>query len=152
MKSAPIVDCPSAKGIAVANGYAIAYGHNPLPYTNGVPSLASFEAPSDTVMLADTAIRNATTLQLGRTRQIRPPSWAATSNPVVHGRHSGFVNVVWFDGHAKSMKVTPREALFSGPADGVQWHKSNNVGDLLPRNSALGDVRQDNLFSLTKVP
>lgn len=152
MKSAPIMDCPSARGIPVASGYAIAYGHNPLAYVNGVPSLAAFEAPADTVMLADTAIRSAATLQLGRTRQIRPPSWSVTSNPVVHGRHSGFANVVWFDGHAKSVKVTPRETLASGPADGVAWHKANNLGDLLPKNSALGDVRQDNLFSLTKAP
>jgi len=149
MKSAPIMDCPSAKGIPVAAGYAIAYGHNPLAYAGGAASLAAFEAPADTAMLADVGIRSAG--NLGRTRQMRPPSWAATSTPVMHGRHSGFANVVWFDGHAKSVRVALRETMV-GAADGVSWHKTNSIGDLLPRGSGLGSPQQDNLFSLTKVP
>lgn len=153
MKSAPLVDCPSAAGILVENNYKLGYGLNTrvYPTSTTAPSLAAFEAPTDTIIIGDNAWRSTVTGGLARSRQIRPPSFAASSAPTAHGRHAGFANVAFYDGHAKSIKITIRQSV-PGAADNTEWHRANNFGDLLPRGVALGSPQQDNLFNLTKVP
>ncbi len=152
MKSAPIVDCPSAAGIPVANNYRLAYGLNIMVYGAGFvppPSQAAFEAPTDTIILADTGWRSPATGALARSRTLRQPSFAGT--PTAHGRHNEWANVVWYDGHAKAVRVTPRDSV-GGSAAITDFHRQNRLGDLLPPGVGRGDAKQDNLFTLTKVP
>ncbi|MES2459463.1 MAG: H-X9-DG-CTERM domain-containing protein, partial [Armatimonadota bacterium] len=69
--------------------------------------------------------------------------------PSIHGRHNGFANVAWLDGHVKAMKPTPRTSgTFSGfgPAD---W-KKNNLGDLIHPQFPFGSAGQNYYFLQVK--
>ena len=47
--------------------------------------------------------------------------------PSVHGRHMGFANVLWHDGHVKAMRVEfPNTTAPNGTGG-----KGNNIGDLV---------------------
>jgi prepilin-type N-terminal cleavage/methylation domain-containing protein/prepilin-type processing-associated H-X9-DG protein len=159
MKNTQIEDCPTAAGlmpftIDLANGIPVwaAYGTNmllmPLGAGGGLPytglAMASVQAPSDTVFMADAAgfAYNPPT-KLIRTNKIIPPSM---NGPAVHGRHSGQANTLWLDGHVKSMHPVPPTMQF-GPTS-PDTYKADNVGDLIPASGHAGDP--DYYFELTK--
>jgi prepilin-type N-terminal cleavage/methylation domain len=109
MKSAPIKDCPDAPeppaGTAVPAppigfGYNATYLNAP-GYAEGINE-TQIQAPAETVVMADGATYRGNPPAYNRPGYAFPPSMA---NPRIHGRHSGFANVAWADGHAKAVKV-----------------------------------------------
>jgi prepilin-type N-terminal cleavage/methylation domain-containing protein/prepilin-type processing-associated H-X9-DG protein len=154
MKNAKVLDCPSATGIPVLLANSVAYGRNNVPNVGGLPvALPAIEAPADTIILADNAFRMISTTNIGnigRSRQIRPPSLHLSSTPTAHGRHHGLANVLWFDGHVKATKVHPRPNVVGPNTNETEWHKSNNIGDLLHPRCPLGSSCQDYYFLPTK--
>lgn len=139
MKSAQIVDCPDA--VAIPGTPPVAYGMNfrilgLTPANMGISSV-QVQRPAETIAFADAARANGTSMQ--RFWQVTPPGQSRRSGqyPTVHGRHSGFSNILWLDGHAKAMKV---EFPTTSTANGIGG-KANNIGDLVnPRYPVDGCV------------
>ena len=164
MKNVQILDCPSASEISRNGANSIAYGRNTtvnpvIPNTtiadiNNPATLASMEAPAETILLGDNAFRQlagAEINQIGRARVMRAPSAAATLQPpTAHGLHAGFCNIAWYDGHVKAMKPTPRTVAMSGTADNIEWHKNNNMGDILKPGCPVGSPCEDYYFTAAK--
>lgn len=137
MKSTQIADCPDAATLPEVVGQPTAYGMNFM--TRGVGtgalanlgiSIASVQAPAETVNLADTARYSASiTPNPGRFYQATPPGQSHRSGqyPTIHGRHTGFSNVLWFDGHVKAMQVTFPNPINANLIGG----KDHNIGDLV---------------------
>jgi prepilin-type N-terminal cleavage/methylation domain len=161
MKNAQVQDCPSAGGIAPATLYPVAYGYNTyyLTYqdypaagwTNrpGYASLAQMERPAETLVLGDSAFLNSTTGEPERWDVFYPPSYNKVfRSPTAHGRHSGMANIMWADGHAKAMKVTPSQAV-TGEATQARYN-SNVIGEILHPDHPKGSPGQDYYFALTK--
>jgi prepilin-type N-terminal cleavage/methylation domain-containing protein/prepilin-type processing-associated H-X9-DG protein len=120
MKSVAIQDCPSARGIPGSGTLSqsqLAYGLNQdylvprvAPNFDYRPvSLAALAAPTETLLLADAANLTGTAGNFSLTRSpvVRRPS--DTVRPTFHGRHSGFGNVLWCDGHVKAFRPTFRD-------------------------------------------
>jgi prepilin-type N-terminal cleavage/methylation domain-containing protein/prepilin-type processing-associated H-X9-DG protein len=116
---APAVEiCPDAINLVNGPGYlppAASYGSN--AQIDDVP-LANIQAPSDTILYADSAQWSGT----GTTIYTCDPIQSAYEQGVedgVHGLHGGGVaNVAWCDGHVKSMHValgSPFSAHQGGP-------------------------------------
>lgn len=140
MKSVALEDCPEAGSIPVANPpLPFAYGFNyhlvvpvsatyPLgTFTNNMGmNVSSIDATSDTIGFADSARFNGTTLV--RFPNLFRPSYAYSSAKysTVHGRHGGWANVNWMDGHAKGLKVS----FPNSQPNGVKG-AAYNVGDLV---------------------
>jgi len=58
-------------------------------------------------------------------------SYGQTVN-IAHGRHSGFSNIAWLDGHSKSIKVTPSGVNMPAyPGMTANYQKQNNLGWIL---------------------
>ena len=158
MKNIQIQDCPTAAGLVeplpfdVSKGLPIwtAYGPNMNLFPNnagtyvGLP-MAEIQASSDTVFLADAAEFNYNTPRgLTRTNILRAPSQGSSN---LHGRHNGMANVLWVDGHVKSLKPTPPTST-DGSGNTVAAYAANNLGDLKPSGSVSSN--QDYYFLLTK--
>jgi prepilin-type N-terminal cleavage/methylation domain-containing protein/prepilin-type processing-associated H-X9-DG protein len=172
MKNTAIADCPSAKGIPVLQSNLVAYAANyAYPYYPNYPApssiraadyrpaaLAAFERPAETIVLSDAAlagISGTSAGQLSRTRDLYPPSLATyspnpNSSPVVHGRHSGFATVLWYDGHVKGTRPVFRTTAIG--SNSAAFYQNNNLGYLLPPGVNLGDARQDFYYQLVKTP
>jgi prepilin-type N-terminal cleavage/methylation domain-containing protein/prepilin-type processing-associated H-X9-DG protein len=106
LKNAQIADCSDAPGPArdpgnaVYNQYYGGFGYGINQYVNGAHS-ARFDDPGQTVVLGDSA-----GYRLGeyiRSSYVYGPS----SSIGVHGRHQGFASILWADGRASSVKITP---------------------------------------------
>jgi prepilin-type processing-associated H-X9-DG protein len=165
MKNAAIVDCPSASGLPVNRNLRIAYGlsyqyvYYPAYQGNGTATLgayqpatlAAIQMPAETVIMADSAAiptAGASAGQLSRSRLINPPSYPNVG-PSVHGRHSGFANVLWFDGHVKAVRVTLRETHSQGAAMAA-LHSQHQLGDLLRPGCSFTSACRDYYFQATK--
>lgn len=153
IKNNQIQNCPSAASIPVGNPPAdIAYGLNMALYFNttyqatGNPTLAQFDRPSETVLIADAASMyyNGAPV-LYRSEFL---DWPSMQSPDTEGRHLGFANVAWCDGHAKAVRVTiPTTALSGTPVSAYQQY---NIGDIT-RGAITGNPSEDNYyFELTK--
>ena len=151
MKSTQIEDCPDAAGtIPFTNDFSFglpsfaAYGTNMdlMPVgAGGYTGLseAQIQAPSDTIYMADSATLDGTTLK--RANYLESPS---SNSYTMHGLHSGFVNIVWMDGHVKAMRPT----LPAAAADPTGIYQSNNLGTLAAPTGHSADT--DYYFELTK--
>ena len=157
MKNTQIQDCLTAAGIVpfevdVPNGIPVwtAYGVNmilmPLDESGTFSGLAiaDVQSPADTAFMADTMeFKFNPSNQMKRTNQLTAPS---NNSPKLHGRHSGMANVLWFDGHVKSLKPTIPTTQF-GPTSPIDY-KKNNIGDLTPKSGHESDP--DYYFELIK--
>jgi prepilin-type N-terminal cleavage/methylation domain-containing protein/prepilin-type processing-associated H-X9-DG protein len=172
MKNARIQDCPSAAGIPVLSGQILAYGVNyahvyypqypaagSISAAQYVPaSLAKVSVPAETIIMVDAVfvpISGSSQGQLSRTREIYPPSMEnyttrPNGSPTIHGRHSGFANVVWFDGHAKAMKPGFRTTGVSPLTP--EFFQQNNIGFLMPPGVRHADPKRDFYYQLDKNP
>lgn len=141
LKNVPINDCPSADNVPVGAAqtkyaYAVNYFYLHTDYPASVTptparvylSLTSFNAPAETIFLADCAGLNGTTGALFRTSQLAVPSRTGSA-PNTHGRHSGRANVSWLDGHSKSWPVSYRTVTF-GAVGTPERYKTAQIGDL----------------------
>ncbi len=148
-KSGPIQDCPSAAAVPVGTPpVAIAYGLNMrLYYTAtfqflGPPTLAAFDQPSDTILIADAAgiYGSGSNVQVYRNQFL---NWPSMRSPDTQGRHMGFANIAWMDGHAKAMKVTlPTAAIYGTPPSAFEQY---NIGDIT-RNGITGNANEDDYY------
>ena len=170
MKNSQVEDCPDAATLPLGTPpNPIGYGYNWLasPTTNeGVdadqyahrgPADSQIQSPSETLLLADTASVSSTTA--ARAGFAFPPSRATASVQwaSIHGRHNGYANVLWFDGHVKAMRVSFPATNANGVAS-----KAFNIGDLINpaypydgqapscSKDAAGDCNEDYYFLLTK--
>jgi prepilin-type N-terminal cleavage/methylation domain-containing protein/prepilin-type processing-associated H-X9-DG protein len=133
MKNAQIVDCPNGGAVPITGtDVPVAYGMNfrilgLTPVANMGINSVLVQRPAETIAFADAARANGTAVQ--RFWQVTPPGQSRSANqyPTVHGRHSGFTNVLWLDGHAKAMKVEYPTTMTVNGAGG----KTNNIGDLV---------------------
>jgi prepilin-type N-terminal cleavage/methylation domain-containing protein/prepilin-type processing-associated H-X9-DG protein len=171
MKNTQIQDCPSdvkplnGPVASVYSGTSIGYGMNywglfcPNYIGNAssaaqvtevrAATLAQVQAPSDTILMADTGLLYypATPPYVTRTEYIYPPSSTSKSAPTAQARHLGFSDVLWFDGHVKAMQVKYRA---SGTKLAPALYQSNNLGDFIPNGIAKGAPNQDYYFVLNK--
>jgi len=141
MKNVQIQDCPTAKhldGGGTLTNSLLAYGLNEnLHPSSGPATLAAMAAPADTVLMADAANLSGTASNFYPSRF---PSLRRPSNPFrpnVHGRHSGFANVLWCDGHAKAMKP-----VFRDVGHGIytpEALRQHNLGDLIKPGTTRAD-------------
>ncbi|RYX83460.1 DUF1559 domain-containing protein [bacterium] len=136
MKNTQILDCPDAASITTGtNNQAFAYGMNFLILGTGnmgIP-LASVQAPAETIGFADSARYVSTsTPQVSRFNQVTPLGQAKKSGQyhTVHGRHMGFSNVMWLDGHVKAMKVQYPDTTSANGIGG----QTQQIGDLINPN------------------
>jgi prepilin-type N-terminal cleavage/methylation domain-containing protein/prepilin-type processing-associated H-X9-DG protein len=134
MKNGQILDCPDAANVPLgATPQPLAYGMNFMTLGTGNMgiSLASVNRPAETVAFADGARANTTVIpsEMQRFTQVTPlgQSHKTGQYPTVHGRHSGFSNVLWLDGHVKAMKVSFPNPTTANQLSGVK----NNIGDLV---------------------
>jgi len=161
MKNSQIQDCPSASDIAPATLYPVAYGYNTyyLTYQDypaagwtgrpGYAALAQMDRPAETLVLGDSSFLNGTTGEPERWDVFYPPSYSKVfRSPSAHGRHNRMCNVMWADGHAKAMKVTPSLAV-SGAAT-LGRYDSNAIGEILHPSYPKGSAGQDYYFALQK--
>lgn len=153
MKNVQIQECPS-NSLPKSNGFAHSYLYNmhrvyypDYPATGWhlnrvIPTLAAFEAPTETVLMADGAFYTGSALIRSELLLSNP---AGNDSPSLHGRHNGMTNVLWYDGHVKAMKPQIRSAGFNSFAT-VDRMTSDVMGDLC-RN---GDCEY--YFKLSKTP
>ena len=105
-----LAQCPSIKGISsdrpfTGYGYNVSYiGCNPAE--GGQPAtLAQIQSPSETVLLADSAIWSTFTNEPYGNNLLRSPGHPHTAwdpGPNTHFRHNNTANVAYCDGHAKA--------------------------------------------------
>ena len=142
MKNAQIQACPSFDNkLRVALGLT-GYGYN-YAYLTAGRSLAEIATPAETLVLADSARINtwsyANPVLEGNTYIDRP----SNNYPGFHARHNGSGNVLWADGHAKSMKPVYRTGNFGYGYDAADF-RNNNLGDV----DRDGNLATDELFDL----
>ncbi len=123
MKNGQIQDCPDFDNTLRTTLGLTGYGYNqvylspdsfgpPPDYTEtDIPVVSTqMQEPSNTIAFADSAELDnwdyPTATLVGNT-YLEPPSYAF---PTFHGRHAKQGNIVWADGHAKSMTPTYRQA------------------------------------------
>ncbi len=109
-KNQQLAACPSLKGISADRPYC-GYAYNVSyvgcsPAEGGQPAaLGEIQRPSETVMVADSAIWSSYTSELYGNNLLRAPSHPHTAwdpGPNVHFRHNATANVGYCDGHAKA--------------------------------------------------
>lgn len=113
MKSQAIMDCPLNQGIAadpysgVKFGLAMSVGSIALgndEYLGGTYSMTALDNPAETIYYADAAAEayKSGAYLLADTTEFMCDYYSESA----HGRHSKRANVVWYDGHSKSMPVS----------------------------------------------
>ena len=141
MKNASVLADPDAAGIPATSLGTSDYGYNFMylggygdfyptppagpPYSYGPAPLASIQAPSDTVLFADSADYESGVV---KDSFLVPPSltyYGVGQTQQVHGRHLGFANVAFADGHVKAM----RPVTLSGDTD-YSDRLANHLGSL----------------------
>lgn len=141
--STQIKECPSfsiqAYVLYASYGFNVEYMYNTPPAPD---YLHKVQIPGETVLLTDTAYP---TSPLQRAMYAEPPSKGEA--PTIHGRHQGLANVLWFDGHVKASRVTPRATTYASPA----YLDAVHIGDLLRGGVRTGDpVKDDYYFEMDK--
>lgn len=127
-----------------------------------VTTMADIQETASTVLLVDGAFYNTFSKTLGKTIFLNPPFDVKNNQdngPTgfsvrAHARHAGEVaNVLWADGHVKSLKPVYR----SGAAAVFDTYRVNKVGELspvpLPASITAGDpslTRYNYYFALNK--
>jgi prepilin-type N-terminal cleavage/methylation domain-containing protein/prepilin-type processing-associated H-X9-DG protein len=166
-KAGAIEDCPSStlfkydapastsRGVGYGVNWYLGYAKWPTSTSVSFAKLAQVEAPAETLLIADAAaIFSVSPIQISKIDSIYPPSaytsfFGMTSSfyPCIHGRHSGFANTLWLDGHVKAVKPVPRTGSSSAPMDGqLQYH----IGDILKYQYAGGVATDDYYYALHK--
>ncbi len=98
IKSGDLQKCPSYVGGQHLGGTG--YGLN--AHISQAP-LAALEAPAERLLFTDAGIPNFPTAgQVGETIVVRAP-YLWTPSPEIDFRHQGLTNIVWGDGHSKSV-------------------------------------------------
>jgi prepilin-type N-terminal cleavage/methylation domain-containing protein/prepilin-type processing-associated H-X9-DG protein len=151
LRNYQIQECPSAVGLPAGTTTTLnlGYGFNQtylLPSATFSASLGEIEKPAETVLMADTAIVDSTTKAVVRFGANWAPS---TVYPTLHGRHAGFANVLWMDGHAKAHKPTFRTSGSLGKADFNDWRNAQ-IGDLLHPQYPKGSPNENYYYLLAK--
>ena len=131
-------------------GYNYAYlspATYPAPDYNEVDTPVNFGQighPAETLTFATSARINNwaySTPTLEGNTYLDPPSYA---NPTFHGRNAGNQgNIVWCDGHAKSLTPTYRTGTFGYGYDSA-WFTPIHLGDITKN----GDLTTDDYFNL----
>src|SRR6202042_3966806 len=91
--------------------------------------------------------------QLWRYMAISYPSSEASSVPWFHGRHLGSGNVLWFDGHVTTERVTPLPATYQDPTTtgaSASDYNRMHLGYLMPKNTQYSDLNANFFFWLDK--
>jgi prepilin-type N-terminal cleavage/methylation domain-containing protein/prepilin-type processing-associated H-X9-DG protein len=161
MRSNPIQACPDLPPSVSTSIGLTGYGYNadylsPITpyqldsYGNYVlhpVSIARITAPTMTVLLADSAQLYPAT-GISSDPWLDAPSFSGTTTvntyPVFHALHQGFGNVLWVDGHVKSMHPAYDKS-------GAQY-QAVNLGDLDLTNRPAGQAISDELFNMTGQP
>ncbi|OJU63684.1 MAG: hypothetical protein BGO01_07365 [Armatimonadetes bacterium 55-13] len=131
MKNQQIMDCPMNQGIAAdpysgvkfglaMNVGSIVFGND--QYLGSTYSMTAMDSPAETIYYADAAAEayKSGSYVLADTTEFMCDFYAEAA----HGRHSKRANVAWYDGHAKSMPVTPTTSTSSPNSLGAK----NNLG------------------------
>jgi len=125
MKNTQFTGCPSARNVEPDVWGTTNYGYNliyiggyggfvetnassitKLPGATLMPvSLAGIARPAETVLFGDSAYYNTTTNAPGRYPWLFPPSFKDVWQEDAHALHNDMTNVVFVDGHAKSVKI-----------------------------------------------
>ena len=157
MKSAAIQACPdypsNTSDVFVGN-FITGYGVNmyladatyagdaandpayqPPNYQGAMAQDSQIEAPSDTVLMADSALYFAHSYYYANT--LNPPSYyyslAGAPVPCVHARHTDRANVLWCDGHVKAIiPVYPSISDYYGNT--AAEDQAAHIGDLMKQN------------------
>lgn len=139
MKSTQIHECPDAAVLQPVSGQTTAYGMNYLTRGEGTGALmnlgiaiSSIQSPAETLNLADTArFQTSQAVNPSRFNQATPygqsHKTSSVQYPTIHGRHNGFANVLFHDGHVKAMMVTYPNATTPNQVGG----KAMQIGDLI---------------------
>ncbi|RYF78620.1 MAG: DUF1559 domain-containing protein [Cytophagaceae bacterium] len=151
LKNTQIYNDPSAQELVVRQPYEEGpwgYGFNQtylFPLAAANIRAATIEKPAETFFCGDTAYAVSDSVI-----QTFNANWSPqTVYPTTHGRHQGFANVAWADGHAKSMKVQFRSTPTFAAADVAKWNKWN-VGDLIHPDYPKGSTYQNYYYLLDK--
>ena len=111
IRNRQVLVCPDAPAPApvLSYGYNVIYlsevGSTGEIQSRGV-SQSQIEIPAETVVLTDAMwYLSAYTMPFLETLYIYPASYPM-GGPWIHGRHGGFTNALWADGHVKAMKVS----------------------------------------------
>jgi prepilin-type N-terminal cleavage/methylation domain-containing protein/prepilin-type processing-associated H-X9-DG protein len=157
-----LLNCPSASlqpGIGSDPAAAFGYGVNeyiyPNQFTSSDPiqeaqavSLASESAPAQTMLMTDTAIFISPTLYSQFSNYA--PGDQAFGVPTVHALHQERTDVLWCDGHVKSMSpayMTTPDLL----GDSTATLESYKLGYLVEPNCVVGNSTcQDDLYNIVK--
>ncbi len=93
------------------------------PRASSTVNYSSAELPAETILVGDGASSSSACAL--------SPTFTIPSNYTgyVHGRHSGFANLGWLDGHAKSMKVLV--STHGSRRTPVGCYTSNALGDIV---------------------
>lgn len=152
MKNWVITDCPSAAGVikgvtgttaSASQLFVPAYAVNTNLYPStgnnnlGI-SIAGIDAPSETLLMADSAYYLLGSL--GLTSFLYPPSiQCSTGNGLfyVHGIHRGVANTLFCDGHVKAFAVTPpTKVLFPSFYGTISQLTANHLGYVMKPNTS----------------
>ncbi len=102
-------------------------------------TLAKIDAPTQTVQMADSEL-----LSSGKPGPNTYMESPCDNYPTFHGRHSGFGNVLWVDGHVKALKPVYRSGTF-GFSYSAAAYQAQNLGDV----DADGNLATDEYFNGT---
>lgn len=158
LHSTQILTCPDAASIPAdntlfqshssygVNTYYLQYSDYPafeFQQHYQPSTLASIQAPAETLLMADTVQTDVNGSSLLLQREAYPPSSSEDFiNARLHGRHSGLANILWLDGHVQAKHLTP-------PADRgnafTKFLRANNFGNLYRRPYS-GDIIQDDYY------
>jgi prepilin-type N-terminal cleavage/methylation domain-containing protein/prepilin-type processing-associated H-X9-DG protein len=161
MKSVQIEDCLSAGDLPGAPAISLGMNENVSPWDDDASGYVGVndgdvQAPAETVLFADAALYWKNELQRGQF--LSPPAESLDSDwATLHGRHNGFANVLWMDGHVKAARPS-----YPGTTGNAIEAKALRVGVLLnPRypadggpsdcaKDASGDCKEDYYYLLKK--
>ena len=139
-KSEGLKSCPSRPSVNEYYAGNTGYGYNWHAFSGFAAgsfptiTLAAIQAPTETVVMCDSAavhVVGGNVQGLEAAAMLNPPSqqW-----PSFHARHTELGNVLWADGHVKTMRPTLISASYSGVNASV--FKANNLGDIIKPGAA----------------
>lgn len=142
LKNNKIWTCPSAHETLLGSSLPSpfpTYGLNVVlsgTHKHLAPKLAQVQMPSATILAADSARPNLGS-GMGASWSIFPPS---TGQPWVCGRHLGFAEVLWLDGHvnAQQPKADPQTGWIGAPEQ-QQDHLGNIIKQPYTGNAQIDD-------------
>ncbi|BDI28593.1 hypothetical protein CCAX7_006440 [Capsulimonas corticalis] len=142
IKTAGVANCMDAESMPVVAGNipSFAYGVNEFLMPGDLSNINDHDVdkPAETIYIADSAT--------GYQDKIYRNNILYPHEPMVHARHGGdTANILWFDGHVKSSKIT------TSPTDHYEtaaWYAANHLGSLNPSSSVSTD--RDYYYKLQK--